>query len=152
MKRSQHFKGSHCFHLEAQAVQEELLLLLLCYRRKNIRILKYDYVDLLYTDKITVRFKTSREAEDLLFLGYNGVSKWPQSSKCKQSMKTALTLKVEEACFLEMSISTWHHIPEALHLQQHHCENLIIFHLVGFYETYIHIPNTHTHSQMTYNK
>jgi len=131
MKRSQHFKGSHSFHLEAQAVQEELFLLSLCYRPNNIRILKYDYVDLLYTDKIFVIFKTSSEVEDLLFLGYNSVPKWLESSKCKQSMKTALTLKVEEARFSEMSLSTRHHIPEILNLQQHHFENLI-FHLVGF--------------------
>jgi len=99
MKRSQHFKGSCCFHLEAQAVQEELFVLSLCYRPKNIRILKYDYVDLLYRDKTFVIFKISSEVEDLHFLGYNSVSKWPESSKCKQSMKTALTLKVEEAHF-----------------------------------------------------
>jgi hypothetical protein len=131
MKRPKHFKGSCCFHLEAQAVQEELFLLLLWYRPKNIRILKYDYVDLLYTDKILFTFKTSSEVEDLHFLGYNGVSKWPESSKCKQFMKTALTLKVEEACYSEMSQSTWHHISETLNLQQHHFEKLV-FHLVGF--------------------
>lgn len=106
MKMSQHFKGSHCFHLETQAVQEELFVLLLCYRPKNIRIIKYDYVDLLYTDNIFVNFETSSEVEDLHFLGYNGVSKRSESSKCKQSMKTALTLKVEEARFSEMSLST----------------------------------------------
>jgi len=128
---SQHFKGSCCFHLEAQAVQEELFVLSLCYRPKNIRILKYDYVDLLYTDKIFVIFKTPSEVEDLHILGYNSVSKWPGSSKCKQSMKTALTLKVEEACFSEMSLSTWHHIPEILNFQRHHFENLI-FYLVEF--------------------
>lgn len=96
-------------------MQEELFLLLLCYRPKNISILKYDYVDLLYTDEIFVSLNTSSEAEDLHFLKYNGVSKWPESSKCKQSMQTALTLKEEEAHFSEMSLSMWHHIPEALH-------------------------------------